>query len=78
MFVIDAVKEIKSADARERVKQMLVKNDDVFSKGKHDLGRVTIETHGIVLKEGRSLKEPARRCGMRGQEETARAVNEML
>ena len=62
----------------QKVADLLIRYQDVFSKGSHDLGCTGLVKHSIDTGDSRPLRQPYRRLPQGQQEEADRQVKEML
>ena len=73
----DACKEIPN-DAREKVKQLLIEYEDVFSKDDFDIGNVTAVEHQINTGEAAPIKQRLRRTPLSFVQEEEAHLKKML
>ena len=75
----NTIPEHISQESREKIRQLLIKYSDVFSKGAYDLGKTQLIQHEIKLKEGTEpTKIPPYRVGHHGNVEIEKHVQELL
>ena len=66
-------------EQEEQLSALLIKYQDVFSKGAEDMGRTTLVEHSIPVVEGtRPIRHPPRRLGSEKEAEAEKQVQELL
>ena len=65
-------------DEQGQVHHLLLKYDDVFSKGDHDLGRTKLVKHTIETGTATPIRQPLRRLPLGQREEVERQVKDLL
>ena len=65
-------------DQSRRVKELLLKYKDVFSKGELDLGRTDLVRHSIDTGDHRPIKQPYRHLPVWQQQEAEKQIGDML
>ena len=67
-----------SGEQSQRVRELLLRNQDVFSKGDLDLGRTDLVRHSINTGDHRPIKQPYRRLPVWQQQEAEKQIGDML
>lgn len=70
--------EFLNSHQKQVVKNLLIKFQNVFSKGIDDMGRTSLALHSIDVGDSRPIKQPHRRQALAKQEETDNIVRDML
>ena len=65
-------------EQRKQVTALLIRYQDVFSKGDGDLGRTNLVKHSIDTGDSKPVRQPYRRLPQSQQEEAGKQVQEML
>src|SRR6266487_1207724 len=63
---------------RKRVEELLRKNEDIFIKGKYEVGRTNIVKHTINTGDKKPIKQRARRLSVKEKELEKEHIEEML
>ena len=63
-----------SGEQSQRVWELLLRNQDVFSKGDLDLGRTDLVRHSINTGDHRPIKQPYRRLSVWQQQEAEKQI----
>ena len=63
---------------RKRVEELLRKNEDIFIKGKYEVGRTNVVKHTIDTGEEKLIKQRARRLSVKEKELEKEHIEEML
>ena len=63
---------------RKRVEELLRKNEDIFIKGKYEVGRTNIVKHTINTGDEKPIKQRARRLSVKEKELEKEHIEEML
>ena len=70
--------EGKTQEQQDKLADLLVSYQDVFSKGDNDLGRTNVGEHVIDTGDAYPIKQPFRRVPMAYAEEEKKAIDKML
>ena len=76
-LVNQSAKDLGPEDT-ERVTNLLIDYQDVFSKGEYDIGRTNFVKHSIDTENARPIRQPLRRSSPQQREEVERQVGELL
>src|SRR5436190_7329865 len=63
---------------RKRVEELLRKNEDIFIKGKYEVGRTNVVKHTIDTGDEKPIKQRARRLSVKEKELEKEHIEEML
>ena len=63
---------------QKRVEELLQKNEDIFIKGKYEVGRTNVVKHTIDTGDEKPIKQRARRLSVKEKELEKEHIEEML
>ena len=63
---------------REKVKDMIQNNEDIFIRGKYEVGRTNVVQHMIETGDEKPIKQKARRLSAKEKEIEKEHIEEML
>src|SRR2546421_6031471 len=63
---------------RQKVEKLLQKNEDIFIKGKYEVGRTNVVKHTIDTEDKKPIKQRARRLSVKEKELEKEHIEEML
>src|SRR5947208_1412056 len=63
---------------RKKVEKLLQKNEDIFIKGKYEVGRTNVVKHTIDTEDKKPIKQRARRLSVKEKELEKEHIEEML
>ena len=63
---------------RKRVEKLLQKNEDIFIKGKYEVGKTNVVKHTIDTRDEKLIKQRARRLSAKEKELEKEHIEEML
>src|SRR5256886_8500720 len=67
-----------TTDQRREVRGVIQKNEDIFIKGKYEVGRTNVVKHMIDTGEEKPIKQKARRLSVKEKEIEKEHIGEML
>lgn len=67
-----------NSDQREKVRQILNENQNIFSRNSSDIGRTSLVTHKIDTQGANPIKQRPRRVPFAKQEIVKNSVKDML
>src|SRR5256885_16938608 len=65
-------------DQQREVKRVIQKNEDIFIKGKYEVGKTNMVKHTIDTGEEKPIKQKARRLSVKEKEIEKEHIEEML
>jgi len=84
MYTTKKEKEVKykigklTETQQEKVKEMLQRNEDIFIKGKYEMGRTEVTKHTIETGDEKPIKQKARRLSVKEKETEKEHIEDML
>ena len=67
-----------STEVAQQLKELLIRNIDVFAKNDNDLGRTSLVQHDIITNDAAPIRQPPRRIPIGQQEEFDKEIASML
>src|SRR5436309_4681881 len=67
-----------TTDQQRKVKRVIQKNEDIFIKGKYEVGRTNVVKHTIETEDKKLIKQRARRLSVKEKELEKEHIEEML